>query len=43
MLKKLLILLCLGAFFVVATAAGCGKKEEKTNGEKDKPAPTEPE
>jgi hypothetical protein len=35
MLKKFLILLCLGAFFVVAIGAGCKKKEE--------PEPEEPE
>jgi len=28
MLKKLLILLCLGAFIGVVAIGGCGKKEE---------------
>lgn len=29
MLKKLLILLCLGAFIAVATVGGCKKEEEE--------------
>lgn len=29
MLKKLLILLCLGAFIGVATVGGCGKKPDE--------------
>jgi len=44
MLKKLLILLCLGAFIAVATVGGCGgEKEEKTeengNGDEDTTPP----
>ena len=39
MLKKLLILLCLGAFIAVATVGGCKKEEEPEEPE----TPEEPE
>jgi len=46
MLKKLLILLCLGAFIAVATIGGCGQAEDEEpakNGEEEKGETPEPE